>query len=96
MRFTTSKEAGDPYAHFRGCADDALFVGREEIREVLLQFPRYNVFLQLLLDISVFILPDNDNALNLSVNRLCKHFPNQHFHILLNVLCGRPDSSYLL
>ena len=45
MRFTASKEAGDPDAHLRRCTHNTLFISRVEIRKVFLQFPRDNIFL---------------------------------------------------
>ena len=73
MGFTAPEEAGDPHAHLRGRPEDPLLVGGEEIREVLLQFLRDNVFLQFLGHVGLFALSYYDDALNITVDRLYKH-----------------------
>ena len=73
IKFTTAEEAGDPAAGFGGLAHDALFVVVEEFAEVLGQFAGDNVFFQFLLGVAVLAFADNDNALDVTVNRLFEH-----------------------
>jgi hypothetical protein len=69
MRFTTSKETGDPHTHLRGGSGDTLFIRCKEIHKMLLQFFGHNILFQLLLDVGIFILTNDDDSLDFSINR---------------------------
>ena len=84
VRFTTSKEAGDPYAHLRCSSENAFLICREEISKVFLQLPGDNILIQFLRDVGFLALADNDNTLDLTVDRLSEHFFYLHFFYLRN------------
>ena len=73
VRFTTAEETGDPDTGFGGLSHDALFVVVEEFAEVLGQLAGDNIFFQFLLGVAVLTFADNDNALDVTVNRLFEH-----------------------
>ena len=67
VRFTTPEKTGDPYSHFRSRSRNPLLICRKEIPEMLFQFPRDNIFLQLLRYIRVITLAHDDDALNFTI-----------------------------
>ena len=94
MRFTASKETGNPDAHLRSSPHNALLIGSIEVGKMLLQFSGHNIFFKLLRDIGVLVLSNDDNALNLSVDLLGKHFFNLHCTTSITSQAGRPYNSY--
>ena len=74
VRFTASKEAGDPDAHLRCRTDNSFLISGEEIRKMLLQFPGDDIFFQFLGYVGLFALSDYDYALDLTIDRLSEHF----------------------
>ena len=96
VRFTASKEAGNPYAHLRRCPDDPFFVSRVEVSKVLLKFTGYNIFLELLRYIGIFALPDDNYALNFAVDFLGEHILYFHYATSITLQAGRLCNSYRL
>ena len=96
MRFTAPKETGNPNAHLRSSPHNALLIGGIEVSKMLLQFSGHNIFFKLLRNIGVLALSDNDNALNLSVDLLGKHFFDLHCTTSITSQAGRPYNSYRL
>ena len=83
VRFTTSKEAGDPHTDIvRGFIKGVAIVVKEA-NEVLLQFFRDDVLSNFLLDNVRCILIDFDDTIDLSVDVLREHVANHHVCILL-------------
>ena len=82
VRFTTSKEARDPYANIIRRLIERLAVVVKEADEVLLQFLGDDIFSYFLLDDIGAVLINFDNAVNRSVDVLGKHVTNQHSHFL--------------
>ena len=78
MRFTTSKEAGNPDTHFRCGSLNTFFICCKEICKMTLKLTGHNVLFQLLRYIRFFTLTDNDNALYLTVNFLSEHVLDLH------------------
>ena len=78
MRFTTSKEAGNPDTHFRCSSLNTFFICCKEIRKMTLKLTGHNILFQLLRHICLFTLTDNDNALYLTVNFLSEHVLDLH------------------
>ena len=78
VRFTASKETGNPNAHFWGSPHNALLIRSVEIGKMLLQLAGDNIFFKFLRDIGILALSDNYNALNLSIDFLGKHFFDLH------------------
>ena len=68
--------------------------GSIEVGKMLLQFSGHNIFFKLLRDIGVLALSNDDNALNLSVDLLGKHFFNLHCTTSITSQAGRPYNSY--
>ena len=85
MRFATTKEAADPNAHVICIPSDALFICTEEPGEMLLQFPRYDILFQFLLNIRLLLLTNLNNTFYFTGNGFGKHFLDDHCHILLNL-----------
>ena len=96
VRFTASKEAGNPYAHLRRCPDDPFFVSRVEVSEVFLKFTGYNIFAKLLRNIGIFALPDDNYALNFAVDLLGEHILYFHYTTSITLQAGRLCNSYRL
>ena len=96
VRFTASKEARNPYAHLRRCPDDPFFVSRVEVSEVLLKFTGYNIFIKLLRYIGIFALPDDNYALNLTVDLFGEHILYFHYATSITSQAGRLCNSYRL
>ena len=94
VRFTTSKEAGNPHAHLRRCPHNALFIRSVEVCKMLLQLSGHNIFLKFLGDVRVLALTDNNNALNLTVNLLGEHFFDLHCDTSITSQAGRLCNSY--
>ena len=78
MRFTTSKEAGNPDTHFRCASLNTFFICCKEICKMTLKLTGHNILFQLLRHIRFFTLTDNDNALYLTVNFLSEHVLDLH------------------
>ena len=78
MRFTTSKEAGNPDTHFRCGSLNTFFICCKEICKMTLKLTGHNILFQLLRYICFFTLTDNDNALYLTVNFLSEHVLDLH------------------
>ena len=78
VRFTTSKEAGDPDADIVGGLLKSLAIVIKETDEMLLQLFGDDIFPYFLLDDISGILIDLDNAVYRSVDVLGKHLTNQH------------------
>ena len=76
--FTASKETGDPYTHFRCCAEDSLLVCRKEISKMFLQFTCHDILFQFLSYVGILSLSDDDDTLNVSVYLLLKHVFYKH------------------
>ena len=86
MRFTASKETGNPDTHF-GCGSlNSFFICRKKIREMTLKLTGHNILFQFLRHIRFFTLTDNDNALYLAVNFLSEHILNLHNSFLRPLL----------
>ena len=69
MRFTTSKEAGNPNAHFiHGLINAFDIIGKKAL-EVFLQFRCDHIFFQFLLFIFFFILSNFDYTIDPPINR---------------------------
>ena len=83
MGFTASKEAGDPDTHVRSRRVKGIAVEAEEGNEVLFQLIGDHVFADFLLDHLVAGLVDLDDAVDLAVDVVRKHIPNQHLSFLL-------------
>ena len=83
VRFTASKEAGNPYAHLWRCSDNPFFIGRIEIGKMLLKLAGNDIFLKLLRYICVLALSDNNYALNFSVDLLGEHI--LYFHCCTSI-----------
>ena len=78
MRFTTSKETGDPDTHLVGPASQPPFIGIEEPIHIFVQFFRYNVLIQFLIDVLLIFLSYLDDTIDLTVNALIKHISDFH------------------
>ena len=83
MRFTTSKETGDPHADIVRRFIKGVAILVKEAYEVLLQFFRDDVLSNFLLDNVRCILIDFDDTIDLSVDVLSEHVANHHVCILL-------------
>lgn len=83
VRFTASKEAGNPHAHLWRCSDNPFFIGRIEIGKMLLKLAGNDIFLKLLRYICVLALSDNNYALNFSVDLLGEHI--LYFHCCTSI-----------
>ena len=83
MRFTTSKEAGNPHADIIRGLVKAIAVIVEKADEMLLQFFGNHILTDFLLDHIRSILIDFDDAVNWSVDVLSKHVMNLHGSVLL-------------
>ena len=84
VRFTTSEEAGNPHAHLGSLAIDALCVCREEICKMTLQLRRYYVLFKLCGYIGFLTLSGNNDALDITGDRLFEHFLDLHIHTSLH------------
>ena len=62
MRFTTSKETGNPDPHLISISRNPTFVAVKEISEMFLKLTGNNVFFQLLLNIQIIILTNFNNT----------------------------------
>ena len=93
VRFTAAKEAGNPDAHLVGPPIDPFAVAAEEIGEMALQLAGDDIFLQFLADVFVIGLPDLDHALDVPVNRFCKHVLDQH---RIRSLVHEPESPVVI
>ena len=78
MRFTTSKEAGNPDANFVGRIVNGFDVVIKECGEVTPQFFRDNVLAEFLLQALLVILRHLDNAVDITVDVLLEH--TLYFH----------------
>ena len=78
MRFTTSKETGDPDTHLVCPASQTPLVRIEEPIHIFVQFFRHNVLIQLLIDIFLILLSYLDDTIDLTVNALIKHVSDFH------------------
>ena len=78
VRFTTSKEAGDPDTHLIRVAVDSLFIVIKEVSEMLQKFFGYYIFFQFLIYIFFIRLTDFDNTFDITVNLFFKHVFNLH------------------
>ena len=83
VRFTTSKEAGNPHADIICWLVKAITVIVEKADEVLLQFSGNHILTDFLLDHICRILIDFDDTVNWSVDVLSKHVMNLHGSVLL-------------
>ena len=83
VRFTASKETGDPYAHFRRGAQNTFFISRKKIRKVPLQFTGYHILFQFLCNIGLCALTDYDNTLKFTVDLLTEHLLDLHSYCIL-------------
>ena len=83
VRFTTSKEAGDPYADIVSGLIKGVAIVVKEADEMLLQFFCDDVLSNFLLDNVRCILIDFDDTIDLSVDVLSEHVTNHHVCILL-------------
>ena len=84
MRFAASEKAADPYAHLVGRAVHALLVMVVKRSEMLAQFARDDIFLQLLPTVFVVRLHDLNHTVDLPVDVLLKHVVNLHLHVILS------------
>ena len=80
VRFTTSKEAGNPDADLGRGNVKGIAVIVEEGYKVTLQFPGNDVFSQFLLDDIIIGLIHLNNAVNSSVDVFRKHILNDHIN----------------
>ena len=96
MRFTTSKEAGDPHAHFGGRSKDTFLICRIKIRKVPLKFARYNIFFQFLCYVCFCALSNNNNALKFAINLFAEHIFDLHnaYFLLVTVQAETPGNNY--
>ena len=78
VRFTTSKETGNPHAHLGGIPVDTFCIGREEISKVALQLRRDHIFFKLGGDIGFLALTGNHNTLDITGDWFLKHLLNSH------------------
>ena len=83
VRFTTSKETGDPHADIICRFVKGVAIVVKEADKVLLQFFRDDVLSNFLLDNVRCILIDFDDTIDLSVYVLSEHVANHHVCILL-------------
>ena len=83
VRFTTSKETGDPHADIVRRLIKGVAIVVKEANEVLLQFFRDDVLSNFLLNNVRCILIDFDDTIDLSVDVLSEHVANHHVCILL-------------
>ena len=96
VRFTASKEAGNPHAHLWCCFYNPLFIGRVEIGKVLLKLAGNDIFLKLLRDICVLALTYDNYALNFTVNLLGEHILYFHYATSITSQAGRLCNNYRL
>ena len=78
VRFTASKEAGNPHADTVCTRTDAKPIIGEKCRKMFLQFLRHNVFLKLQLNGCIIHLTGLDHRFYLTIDGLCKHLANIH------------------
>ena len=78
MRFTASKEAGDPHTHLVRISGYAVLIAFEKASEMLLELSCDNVLFKFLPDVGVIALSNLDNSLDVTVNGLCEHIPDDH------------------
>ena len=78
VRFTASKEAGDPYADICSGLVERLDIVVEEGDEVFLQLSGDNILVQLLHEHAALILIDFDDAVDLTVDVVSEHRLNSH------------------
>ena len=88
MRFTASKEAGNPHADLVGIALETLLVMIVKHAEMLAQLARNHVFLQLLPAVLVVGLHDLDHAVDRTIDVLQEHILQFHLRFSSPV---RPD-----
>ena len=78
MRFTTSKETGDPNTNI-SCRDvEGIAVIVEERCKMLSQLFGDNIFPDFLLDNFKFILIDLDNTVDSTIDVIMEHILNSH------------------
>ena len=83
MRFTTSKETGNPDSHLICIAVDSFFIAVKEITEMFQQFFGNNILIQFLIYIFFIGLADFDHAFDVAVNLFLKHVFYLHFSLSL-------------
>lgn len=83
MRFTTSKEAGNPHADFISRLVDSLCVVVKECAEVTAKLLGNYVFAEFLFQTPVIILHNLDNAVDVSFNVLLEHI--LYFHVATSI-----------
>ena len=66
MRFTASKETGDPHAHLGSVPVDTFGIGREKICKVALQLRRDHILFKLGGDIGFLALSGDHNTLDIT------------------------------
>ena len=81
MRFTTSEEPGDPYAHIRCRLPKRFGIIIEEGDHVLTDIPRDDIFLNFLLQYISGILVYLNDAIDLTVDVVIKHFLYSHLSV---------------
>ena len=83
MRFTTSKEAGNPHADFISRLVDSLCVVVKECAEVTAKLLGNYVFAEFLFQTPVIILHNLDNAVDVSFDVLLEHI--LYFHVATSI-----------
>ena len=78
MRFTTSEESGDPHAHICRWLPKRFGIIIEEGDHVLTDIPRDDIFLDFLLQYISGILVYLNDAIDLTVDVVIKHFLYSH------------------
>ncbi len=96
MRFTASKEAGDPDAHFVCSAGKTSLIGIKEFVHVLIKLFGHNVLVQLLINILLILLANLDDALDITADFFIKHILDFHIicPLLITVSTGKPGNNF--
>ena len=96
MRFTTSKEAGNPDAHFVCSSGQTSLIGIKEFIHVFIKLIGHNILVQLLIHIFLILLADLNDTLDVTIDLFIKHILD--FHIicpsLVTVSMGMPGNNF--
>ena len=89
MRFTTSKESGDPHAHISCRLPEGFAVIIEEGNHVLADIARNDILFYFLLQNVCGILIDLNDTIDLSVDVVMEHLLYSHLSLPPTILNAR-------